>query len=104
MTGREDWTSDDTTALFEAVLSLKSVAEAEQFFRDLCTLRELEEMTRRWSVTRLLATGLPYRQVADETGSSTATVTRISHWLHHGTGGYALMLDRLGLDTSGVPE
>jgi TrpR-related protein YerC/YecD len=102
MTTQEDWTNRDTTSLFEAVLALDSVAEAERFFRDLCTLRELDEMAHRWLVVRLLENGEHYRSIAAETGISTATVTRINHWLRHGTGGYRTALDRLGL--SGASE
>ena len=97
MTGRADWTNSETNALFEAVLSLENREEAEQFFRDLCTLRELGEMATRWQAVRLLVNGIPYRQVAETTGASTATVTRIAQWLRHGTGGYRTVLDRLGL-------
>lgn len=99
MTIADDWTSGDTTALFEAVLSVETVDEAERFFRDLCTLHELEELTQRWAVVRRLADGIPYRKIAEETGSSSATITRINQWLRHGAGGYALVLDRLGLGT-----
>ena len=97
MTGREDWTDENTNALFEALLTLETIPETERFFRDLCTLRELEELSRRWAVVRRLAEGDPYRAIAEDTGVSTATVTRISHWLRHGTGGYGLALERLGL-------
>lgn len=90
----QDWRNDDTASLFEAVLTLQSVDEAAAFFRDLCTLRELNDMSHRWAVARLLAEGLPYREIADRTGASTATVTRINQWLQHGTGGYRLALDR----------
>ncbi|MDX1691309.1 MAG: YerC/YecD family TrpR-related protein [Acidimicrobiia bacterium] len=99
MTTNADWTSDDSTALFEAVLSLRDVGEAERFFRDLCTMREIEEMTQRWAIARLLAEGRPYREIAEATASSTATVTRIAQWLRHGEGGYRLVLDRLGFPT-----
>ena len=97
MTARDDWQNPDSDALFDAILALENRDEAERFFRDLCTLRELEEMTHRWAVARLLAKGLPYREIAAEAGSSTATVTRINQWLQHGTGGYRMVLDRLGL-------
>jgi TrpR-related protein YerC/YecD len=93
----EDWTSEDTTALFEAVLSLESVPEAEAFFRDLCTRNELDEMSKRWAVARFLVQGLRYREIAEKAHSSTATVTRINQWLRHGSGGYRLVLDRLGI-------
>jgi TrpR-related protein YerC/YecD len=97
MTTGGDWQNDDTDALFTAVLSLEDTAEAARFFRDLCTLRELEEMAQRWRVVRLLERGLPYREISGETGCSTATVTRIAQWLRHGEGGYRMVLDRLGL-------
>ncbi|NNC75142.1 MAG: hypothetical protein HKN93_06485 [Acidimicrobiia bacterium] len=93
----DEWRSDDTDALFDAILSLTDRDDAERFFRDLCTLRELEEMTARWAVVRLLTKGIPYRQIHDETGVSTATITRINQWLQHGTGGYSRILQRLGL-------
>ena len=80
--------------LFEALLTLESLAETEAFFRDLCTLSELEAMAHRWQVARLLKRGLPYLEIAERTGASTTTVTRVAHWLKHGEGGYRLALDR----------
>ena len=96
MTTSDDWRTDDTRTLFEAMLTLTSVDEAADFFRDLCTRRELEEMSHRWAVVRLLDEGLPYREIAERTGASTATITRINQWFQHGTGGYKRMLERLG--------
>ena len=93
----EDWRNDATAALFDAVISLESRDDAANFFRDLCTRRELEEMSQRWAVVRKLADGHPYREIAAETGVSTATIVRINQWLQHGTGGYQEMLDRLGI-------
>lgn len=100
MTAPDDWRDDDTEALFDAVLSLGDRDEAARFFRDLCTRRELEEMASRWAVVRLLARGLPYREIHDRTGVSTATISRINEWLRHGTGGYRETLARLGLGYS----
>lgn len=97
MTARDDdWRNDDTRALFEAILGLEGVDDAAAFFRDLCTRRELEEMSHRWAVARLLDRGLPYREISDLTGASTATIGRINQWLQHGTGGYRRALDRVG--------
>lgn len=90
----EDWRDEDTAALFEAILKLETVDEAASFFRDLCTRRELSDLSHRWAVARLLDEGLSYREISERTGASTATVTRISQWLHHGTGGYRRALDR----------
>lgn len=92
----QDWRTDETRALFETIIRLDSVDEAADFFRDLCTRRELEEMSQRWAVVKLLHQGLSYREIAERSGVSTATVTRINQWLTHGTGGYRQALDRLG--------
>jgi TrpR-related protein YerC/YecD len=51
-------------------------------------------MAHRWQVVRLLERGLPYLEIAERTGASTTTVTRVAHWLRHGEGGYRLALDR----------
>lgn len=91
----DDWRNDDTAALFEAIVALDSRDEAAGFFRDLCTRRELEEISQRWAVVRKLAAGHPYRVIASETGVSTATIVRINQWLRHGTGGYQQMLEKL---------
>jgi len=80
--------------LFRTILALESEQELERFLRDLCTLAELEALAHRWDVAKLVDEGLPYVEVAGRTGASTATVTRVAHWLRHGEGGYRLALDR----------
>jgi TrpR-related protein YerC/YecD len=82
------------TELFDAMRSLTSRQELEIFMRDLCTLGELEAMAHRWQVARLVNKGLPYTEIAEKTGASTATVTRVAHWLNHGEGGYRLAIDK----------
>ena len=89
-----EWESSEHEDLLRAVLRLRTLEEAERFFRDLCTLSELEAMTHRWEVAKLLDRGLPYQEIARLTGASTTTVTRVAHWLRHGEGGYRLALDR----------
>lgn len=91
----DDWRTSDVEALLEAILRLDDIAEAERFFRDLCTLTELHDMAQRWAVVRLLDAGLHYAEISRRTGASTATITRIASWLNHGEGGYRAMLDRL---------
>ena len=90
----DDWKSSATSALFDAILTLEDRADTERFFRDLCTRNEIEELSARWAVVRLLDEGLSYRTIAAQTGVSTATITRISEWLRHGTGGYRVALER----------
>jgi TrpR-related protein YerC/YecD len=96
LTRRGDWQTEETEALFEAILSLRTTEDARAFFRDLCTLQEIHDMSQRWAVALLLDHGLTYRQISEATGVSTATITRINHWLQHGQGGYRLVLDRRG--------
>jgi len=91
---REGWRTPDTDALFEAILRLRATDEAAAFFRDLCTLGELHDLANRWAVVRLLDAGLHYAEIAERTGASTATITRIAQWLRHGEGGYRLLLER----------
>jgi TrpR-related protein YerC/YecD len=81
--------------LFKAISSLESSAEAKKFMRDLCTLSELQSMSERLQVVQELEKGVSYREINKKTGVSTATITRVAHWLHHGMGGYQLMLKRL---------
>jgi TrpR-related protein YerC/YecD len=81
--------------LADAVASLRTADEARRFLRDLCTLPELEALTHRWQTVQLLEQGIPYLEIAERVPTSTATVTRVAQWLHHGTGGYGIALDRL---------
>ena len=91
----DEWRTPSTDALFDAVMRLDSREELQRFFRDLCTRHELEELSARWAVVQLLDDGLSYRRIAEATGVSTTTVTRINEWLNHGTGGYRIALQRL---------
>lgn len=100
----DDWRTSETQALLEAILTLEDVDAAADFFRDLCTRRELEDMSHRWAVVLLLEQGVPYRQISDVTGASTATVTRINQWLQHGTGGYRKALEKISADATTRPE
>jgi len=90
-----NWETAEIKDLFETILSLETLDEAERFLRDLCTLAELEAMAHRWQVAKLVDQGLPYHEVSRRTGASTTTVTRVAHWLRHGEDGYRLALDRL---------
>jgi TrpR-related protein YerC/YecD len=88
----EDWKTPDAIALFEAIGTLDGLDETERFFRDLCTLTELRDLSQRWAVARLLDDGLHYAEISQRTGASTATITRIASWLNHGEGGYRAVL------------
>lgn len=90
-----DWKTTKLKRLSRALLSIKNEKEMLSFLRDLCTLEELAELSSRWEVVELLDKDRPYREIAMKTGVSTATITRIAHWLNHGEGGYKRVLENL---------
>ena len=83
--------------LYQAVLALKTTKECELFFRDLLTFEEIVEFSRRWKVARMLAQKISFDKTEQKTKMSQTTISRINYWLHHGTGGYMLLLKRLKL-------
>lgn len=87
-----NWKTAKLQKLAKALLSVKEEKVMLNFLRDLCSLEELEELSSRWAVVLLLKEGLSYRDIAQKTGVSTTTVTRIAHWLNHGEGGYRAAL------------
>ena len=95
MKGIHQGKDNQTKLLYKAILSLKTTEECQNFFRDLLTIEEITEMSKRWQAARLLSQHLPYRVVAEKTGLSTTTVTRVAQWLNHGEGGYKLVLKRI---------
>src|SRR3954467_3001604 len=92
--GSHEWRTPEINDLLQTIVCLKTEEEAAQFFRDLCTISELEAMSHRWHAARLVDEGRPYLEGSRQTGASTATVTRVAHWLKYGEGGYRKALDR----------
>lgn len=81
--------------LFQAVLQLQTIEECYQLFEDLCTVGEIKSMAQRLEVARMLQDGFTYSQIEQQTGASTATISRVKRCLHYGTDGYQLVLDRI---------
>lgn len=90
----KNWKTSNLKHLAKALRSVDEQKDMLNFLRDLCTLEELEELSRRWEVVLLLNKGKSYRDIAKKTGVSTTTITRIAHWLNHGEGGYKKALDK----------
>ena len=86
--------TDEKNLLFECVLALETVEECYDFFEDLCTTREVEEMSRRIKAAQMLSENKVYTEVATETKLSTATISRVNRCLKEGSDGYARVLDR----------
>jgi TrpR-related protein YerC/YecD len=80
--------------LVEAMASLRDPIVVAAFLRDLCTSTELDAMGQRLQVARLVDQGMSYQEISRRTGASTATVTRVAQWLHHGEGGYRAVLKK----------
>ena len=81
--------------LFDAILSLESREECYKFFDDLCTVQELKAITQRLLVAGMLDSQCVYNEIVNETGASTATISRVNRSLHYGSGGYRIVFDRL---------
>lgn len=90
-------TNDETLKmLYKAVVSLKNEQECAAFFEDLCTPQELNSIAQRLYVARMLTEGNVYNKIVQETGASTATISRVNKTLNYQTaGGYKLVLDRI---------
>ena len=90
----KSWHTSETDALFEAILSLRTPEECYAFFEDACTIKEITEIAQRLKVAKLLQQGASYHAISEETGVSTATISRVNKCLAYGNGGYALAIER----------
>lgn len=82
--------------LFDAVLSLKNREECYRFFEDVCTVNELQAISQRFEVAHMLREKKTYVDIAQKTGASTATISRVNRSLNYGYDGYDMVLGRLG--------
>ena len=87
--------SEETDKLFEAVLKLENVEECYRFFKDLCTIKEIQSLSQRFQVACLLEEDKTYSEIERITGASTATISRINKCLLYGADGYKLILEKL---------
>jgi len=87
--------TDAVDYLFDAILSLKNRDECYSFFEDLCTVNELLSLSQRFEVAAMLKSHKTYREIADKTGASTATISRVNRSLNYGNDGYDLVFDRI---------
>lgn len=81
--------------LFEAILTLKNMEECYAFFEDLCTVPELKAMSQRYVVATMLNDKRVYSDIVNETGASTATISRVNRSLNYGCDGYEMVFERL---------
>jgi len=93
---------DILDGLFEAILLLNNEEECYRFFEDICTIAELKSLAQRLAVAKMLDAEQTYTAIAEETGASTATISRVKRSLHYGADGYRLMLDKLRTKNKGA--
>ena len=81
--------------LFDAILSLENKEECAAFFEDLCTINELLSLSQRFEVAKMLREKRTYLEIADKTGASTATISRVNRSLNYGNDGYDMVFARI---------
>lgn len=90
----EKFHADTMQELCRAILSLRTPAECAAFLEDICTIRELQDISQRLSVAILLEEGKNYQDICRATGASTATISRVNKCLNYGSRGYQTVLSR----------
>ncbi len=88
--------TEAVNALFDAVLCLKDREECYRFFEDVCTVNELLSLSQRFEVAKMLTEKKTYLEIADKTGASTATISRVNRSLIYGNDGYEMVFARMG--------
>ncbi len=83
-----------TEKFFKAIMNLKDEDECRRFFEDVCTIKEIQDMSQRFEVAFLLNDGMSYQEVLAKTGVSTATISRVNKCLNYGSGGYKEAIDK----------
>ena len=87
--------TEEVDHLFDAILCLKDKEECYAFFEDVCTVNELISISQRYEVAKMLRENSTYRDIADKTGASTATISRVNRSLNYGCDGYDMVFKRL---------
>lgn len=91
----QNWYNKSTDDLCKALLSLKTKEECYAFLEDICTIKEIQDISQRLAVAQMLSQGISYTTICKETGASTATISRVSRSYEYGAGGYKKVISRL---------
>ena len=87
--------SESVDRLFQTILNLESIDECYEYFADICTIKEVQDMAQRLDAAILLNKGLSYQKIAEQIEVSSATIGRVSKCLNYGSGGYKNAIDKL---------
>ncbi len=93
-----DFRNEQTDRLIKAILNLQNEQECYDFFEDLCTIKEIQDMSQRLEAAKRLYDGENYLAISREIGISTATISRVSRCLNYGNGGYKTAIERMNED------
>lgn len=91
----QNWYTKSTKDLCKAILSLQNEEECIAFLEDICTIKEIQDISQRLTVAKMLSQGVSYTTISKETGASTATISRVSRCYEYGAGGYKTVIGRL---------
>lgn len=84
-----------TKSLYNAMLSIENIEECKEFFEDIFTVKELQDISQRFEVAMMLDKGKSYNEISESTGASTATISRVNRCLVYGNGGYKTIISRI---------
>lgn len=87
--------TEEVDQFFDAVLTLKNKEECYRFFEDACTVNEILSIAQRFAVAKMLDEKRTYIEIAEKTGASTATISRVNRSLNYGQDGYAIVFKRM---------
>ena len=87
--------SDETELFFDCILALENKEECYKFFEDICTFKEIDAIAQRVKVAKMIKEGAVYTKITEETGASTATISRVRRSIDYGNDAYTMVFDRL---------
>lgn len=96
----QNWYTKSVEELCEAILTLKTKEECCAFLEDICTIKEIQDLSQRLQVAQMLGKKISYATISKETGASTATISRVNKCCEYGAGGYKTVIDRLNEENS----
>ena len=85
--------------LYKAIVSIENEEECAAFLEDICTIKELQDMAQRLEVAKQLTDKKVFREIAESTGASSATISRVNRCIMYGAGGYEKALSRMKKDS-----
>lgn len=90
-----DLRNETVDRLFEAILNLETIDDCYRFFEDVCTIKEIRDISQRLSIAALLHQGMNYQAIAQRVDASSATISRVNRCLNYGSGGYREALQKM---------